>query len=170
MAGQYSVTALSQWPRSTARLIVFCSAGFCVTAVVETPPLLHHLPFPFIPLNLFSLPLRKKRMDTTPPSPSSPVLQWSNVGFGFAFIVMNMVLSQVLDLRIGTSLVVSAVRCMVQLTFVATILQRVFAAQNLWTVAAIARTSLPPFAFRQLIHSLGAFASALEYARRVRNW
>ena len=83
---------------------------------------------------------------------------------------MNMVLSQVLDLRIGTSLVVSAVRCMVQLTFVATILQRVFAAQNLWTVAAIARTSLPPFAFRQLIHSLGAFASALEYARRVRNW
>ena len=93
-------------------------------------------------------------MDTTPPSPSSPVLQWSNVGFGFAFIVMNMVLSQVLDLRIGTSLVVSAVRCMVQLTFVATILQRVFAAQNLWTVAAIARTSLPPFASRQLfIHS-----------------
>jgi hypothetical protein len=29
----------------------------------------------------------------------------------------------------------------VQLTFVATILKRVFAAQNIWTVAAIARTS-----------------------------
>lgn len=93
-------------------------------------------------------------MDTTPPPPSSPDLQWSNVGFGFAFIVMNMVLSQLLSLQIGTSIVVSAVRCVVQLTFVATILQHVFAARNLWTVAAIARTS-HSFASQSLIYSGG---------------
>jgi len=78
-------------------------------------------------------------MDTTPPSPSSPYLEWSNVGFGFAFVAMNVVLSQALQLQMGTSLVISAVRCTVQLAFVATILQRVFAAQNIWACAAIAR-------------------------------
>ena len=80
-------------------------------------------------------------MDNSPPSPSSPGLQWSNVGFGFGFIAINMALSQVVQLQIGTSLVISALRCIVQLTFVATILKSVFAAQNIWTVAAIARTS-----------------------------
>lgn len=77
MAGQYSITALSEWPRSTARLIVLCSAGFCVTAVVETPPLLHHFPFPFIPLNLFSLPFRKKNGHYTavPVKSGSPMVE-----------------------------------------------------------------------------------------------
>ncbi|KAN0132361.1 Uncharacterized protein family (UPF0014) domain containing protein [Lactarius tabidus] len=95
-------------------------------------------------------------MDTTPPSPLGPDLQWSNVGFGFAFIAMNMVLSQVLNLQIGTSLVVSALRCVVQLTLVATILERVFAAQNLWTVAAIAL----------LLNVLGAFETVVIKAQR----
>jgi hypothetical protein len=108
-------------------------------------------------------------MDTTPPSPLGPDLQWSNVGFGFAFIAMNMVLSQVLNLQIGTSLVVSALRCVVQLTLVATILERVFAAQNLWTVAAIARTSRPYTSLPMAHHSLLG-ASALECAGCVRNW
>ncbi len=80
-------------------------------------------------------------MDTVPPSKSSPHLEWSNVGIGFAFIAMDMVLSQVLHLEIGTSLVISALRCIVQLAFVATILQSVFAAQNIWAVAGIACTS-----------------------------
>jgi uncharacterized protein (TIGR00245 family) len=95
-------------------------------------------------------------MDTSPPSPSSPDLQWSNVGFGFGFIVMNMVLSHVLNLQIGTSMVISALRCMVQLTFVATILERVFAAENLWTVAAIAL----------LLNMLGAFETVVIKAQR----
>jgi len=69
---------------------------------------------------------------------------------------MNMVLSQVLTLQIGTSIAVSALRCMVQLTFVATILQRVFAAQNLWTVAAIAL----------LLNMLGAFETVVIKAER----
>src|ERR1700761_8075634 len=105
-------------------------------------------------------------MDTAPPSPS---LQWSNVGYGFAFIGIDMVLSHVLQLRIGTSLVISALRCMVQLTFVATILKHVFAAHNIWTVAAIARTSYTSIcSYRGSI--LPPDASAAELARHVRNW
>ncbi|KAI9442049.1 hypothetical protein BJY52DRAFT_1128667 [Lactarius psammicola] len=99
-------------------------------------------------------------MDTAPPSPSSPQLEWSNVGFGFAFVAMNMALSQVLQLQIGTSLVISALRCIVQLTLVATILQRVFAAQNMWTVAAIAL----------LLNILGTFeAVVIKADRRCRH-
>lgn len=112
-------------------------------------------------------------MDTAPPSSSSPHLEWSNVGFGLAFVVMNVALSQALQLQIGTSLVISALRCTVQLTVVATILQRVFAAHNIWTVAAIACTSHTPS-----FHSRGSGtrdalewdASALEYAWHARNW
>ena len=109
-------------------------------------------------------------MDTAPPSPS---LQWSNVGYGFAFIGIDMVLSHVLQLQIGTSLVISALRCMVQLTFVASILKHVFAAQNIWSVAAIARTSYTPtfLTVAHYSHSLGALdASATELAWHVRNW
>ncbi|KAH9033216.1 hypothetical protein EDB83DRAFT_2507875 [Lactarius deliciosus] len=90
-------------------------------------------------------------MDTAPPSPSSPHLEWSNVGFGFAFIALDMVLSQVLQLQIGTSLVISALRCIVQLTLVATVLQSVFASQNMWTV---------------LLNMLGTFEAVVVKAER----
>ena len=72
--------------------------------------------------------------------PNDPVadLGWSHVGFGLAFIVFNSVVSQALQLRLGSSLVIAALRCVVQLTLVATVLQRVFAAKNIWVVAGIA--------------------------------
>lgn len=95
-------------------------------------------------------------MDTTPPSPSSPHLDWSNVGIGFAFVASNTVLSRVLQLQIGTSLVVSALRCIVQLTFVAMILQSVFAANNMWTVAGIAL----------LLNMIGTFEAVVVKADR----
>ncbi|KAH9173650.1 hypothetical protein EDB89DRAFT_1956923, partial [Lactarius sanguifluus] len=78
-------------------------------------------------------------MDTAPPSPSSPHLEWSNVGFGFAFIALNMVLSQVLQLQIGTSLA-----------------DHVFASQNMWAVAAIAL----------LLNMLGTFEAVVVKAER----
>ncbi len=114
----------------------------------------------------------QKRMDNAPPSPSSPQLDWSNVGFGFAFVAMNMVLSQMLQLQIGTSLVISALRCIVQLTFVAMILQSVFAAQNIWTVAAIARTSHTSTSIPVAHYLFGETPtfSAIEYAWHVRSW
>lgn len=66
-------------------------------------------------------------------------LGWSHVGFGLSFIAFNSVISQALHLQIGASLVFAALRCVVQLTLVAAILQQVFAAENFWAVVGIAR-------------------------------
>ena len=122
-----------------------CVCPRCPSPLRDTPPPPTNPSFSS-PFSSFLAKIKIK-MDTTPPSPSSPHLEWSNVGFGFAFIAINVVLSQALHLQIGTSLVISAVRCTVQLAFVATILQRVFAAHTIWTVAAIARTSHTHFHF-----------------------
>lgn len=74
------------------------------------------------------------------PLPSQPVvdLGWSHVGFAFTFIAFNSVISQVLQLGVGASIMIAALRCVVQLTLMATILQRVFAAENFWAVVGIA--------------------------------
>jgi ABC-type iron transport system FetAB permease component len=74
------------------------------------------------------------------PSPNTPAadLGWSHVGFGLTFIAFNSMISQALQLHLGASLVVAALRCIVQLTLVATILQYVFAAKNFWAVVGIA--------------------------------
>jgi len=78
------------------------------------------------------------------PLPSHPVvdLGWSHVGIGLTFIAFNSIISQALQLRIGASLVFAALRCIVQLTLVATILQQVFAAENIWAVVGIACKSV----------------------------
>ncbi|KAI0248908.1 UPF0014-domain-containing protein [Lactifluus subvellereus] len=94
-------------------------------------------------------------MDSSPPSSNSN-LGWSHVGIGLAFITMNIALSQALQLRIGASLTIAALRCVVQLTFVATVLQRVFAAQNMWAVGGIAL----------LLNTLGTFETVVIKAER----
>jgi hypothetical protein len=68
-------------------------------------------------------------------------LSWQNVSIAFAFILFNALLSWVLEIGVGKSLLISAVRCMVQLTLVATILQQVFTAENKWAVAGISGES-----------------------------
>jgi ABC-type iron transport system FetAB permease component len=82
------------------------------------------------------------------PLPNNPVpnLEWSHVGIGLAFVAFNSAISHVLHLHVGTSLAIAAVRCIVQLTLVATILQRVFATENWWVVAGIAGTPLSSLA------------------------
>jgi ABC-type iron transport system FetAB permease component len=76
-------------------------------------------------------------MDSLPNHPVAD-LGWSHVGIGLTFIAFNSIISQALQLHIGASLVSAALRCVVQLTLVATILQRVFAAENFWAVVGIA--------------------------------
>jgi ABC-type iron transport system FetAB permease component len=76
-------------------------------------------------------------MDSLPKHPVAD-LGWSHVGIGLTFIAFNSIISQALQLHIGASLVSAALRCVVQLTLVATILQRVFAAENFWAVVGIA--------------------------------
>ncbi|KIP10919.1 hypothetical protein PHLGIDRAFT_22003 [Phlebiopsis gigantea 11061_1 CR5-6] len=73
-------------------------------------------------------------MDSTPSKPTSQ-LSLSNVGLAFGFIAFDAVLSKTLGLGIGALLVTSAVRCVVQLSLVALILQKVFDADNPWAVA-----------------------------------
>lgn len=65
-------------------------------------------------------------------------LTWANVGLGFAFIVFDAVVSQFFGLGVGVPLVTAAVRCIVQLSVVAIVLQKVFEANNVWGVAGIA--------------------------------
>ena len=79
-------------------------------------------------------------MDTGPDAPSTN-LQWDNVGLAFSFIVLDAVVSRTFSLGVGTSLVTAAVRCVLQLSLVALILQKVFETNNPWAVAGIARKS-----------------------------
>ncbi|KAG9314935.1 hypothetical protein JVU11DRAFT_4043 [Chiua virens] len=65
-------------------------------------------------------------------------LTWANVGLGLAFILFNAFLSNVLHLGVGSSLVVSAFRCIVQLAIMGLVLQRVFETNNPWAVGVIA--------------------------------
>lgn len=81
-------------------------------------------------------------MDPLPDTPA-PTLEWSHVGIGLAFVALGSVISQALHLRLGSSLVIAALRCIVQLTVVAAVLQHVFATKNWWSVAGIAGTFLP---------------------------
>ncbi|KAJ3563823.1 hypothetical protein NP233_g8688 [Leucocoprinus birnbaumii] len=75
--------------------------------------------------------------DALPPSPNSADLGWVNVAIALAFILLNSAISGLLKIGVGTSLIISAIRCMVQLTLVALILEPVFAAENKWAVAGI---------------------------------
>lgn len=76
-------------------------------------------------------------MDTDPGAPSAN-LQWDNVGLAFSFIVLDAIVSRTFSLGVGTSLLIAAVRCVLQLSLVALILQKVFETNNPWAVAGIA--------------------------------
>ncbi|KAL4246435.1 UPF0014 family protein [Abortiporus biennis] len=65
-------------------------------------------------------------------------LTWSNVGLAFSFILFDAIVSRTYGLGVGSSLVTAAVRCVVQLSLVALVLQKVFEANNPWAVAGIA--------------------------------
>jgi ABC-type iron transport system FetAB permease component len=60
----------------------------------------------------------------------------------FLFVAFNLIVSRLLQLQVGSSLLVAALRCMAQLTVVAVILQNVLAVKNMWAVAWITRMFL----------------------------
>ena len=76
-------------------------------------------------------------MDGSEPGPSTH-LTYANVGLAFSFILFDAFVSFFFGLGIGSSLVTAAVRCILQLAVVATLLQKVFEANNPWAVAGIA--------------------------------
>ena len=69
---------------------------------------------------------------------SSTHLTWGNVGLAFSFILLDGVLSTTFGLGVGSSLLTAAVRCVVQLSVVALILQKVFETNNPLAVAGMA--------------------------------
>ncbi|KAI0707293.1 UPF0014-domain-containing protein [Earliella scabrosa] len=77
-------------------------------------------------------------MDPGGDTDSTTHLNWGNVGLAFSFILLDGVLSTTFGLGVGSSLVTAAVRCVVQLSVVALILQKVFETNNPWAVAGMA--------------------------------
>jgi ABC-type iron transport system FetAB permease component len=69
----------------------------------------------------------------------SPTLSWTNVLIGLLFIAFDSILSLILGLGIGGSLVVASLRCVLQLTVMGLVLDKAFASQNVWSVVGIAR-------------------------------
>ncbi|KAF8072216.1 hypothetical protein FPV67DRAFT_926519 [Lyophyllum atratum] len=67
-------------------------------------------------------------------------LGWTNVGLGFAFVLLDVLVSACFGLGVERSLFTAAVRCVVQLSLAAALLQKVFGTQNQWAVAGIAWT------------------------------
>jgi ABC-type iron transport system FetAB permease component len=76
--------------------------------------------------------------DGSPPTRDSPQLQWDNVALGLCFVLFDTVLSHTLKLGVGNSLLTAAFRCVVQLTLVSYVLERVFNTNHPLAVAGIA--------------------------------
>ena len=68
-------------------------------------------------------------MDSPGPEPDTH-LTYGNVGLAFSFILFDAFISFFFGLGVGGSLITAAVRCVLQLAVVATLLQKVFEANN----------------------------------------
>lgn len=77
-------------------------------------------------------------MDSTMDLPPHIDLTWWNVLFAFGFVLFDAGVSSVLGLEIGGGLVTAAVRCVVQLLIMASLLKAVFGTTSPLAVAAIA--------------------------------
>jgi len=95
-------------------------------------------------------------MDGSQPSNSNTHLKWMNVGLALSFVLFDAVLSSTFGLRIGGSLITAAVRCIIQLAVVATLLQKVFETENPWAVAGIAF----------LLNLMGTFEAVVNKVKR----
>lgn len=69
--------------------------------------------------------------------PKTAYLTWANVGIGLLFLLLDAVLSIVLQLGLSASLLTAAARCIIQLTVMGFVLRSVFETNNPWAVAGI---------------------------------
>jgi len=70
-------------------------------------------------------------------------LGWLHVGFALTFLAFISTASQFLQLHIGASIAIAALRCIAQLTM-GIVLQHVLVTKKLWAVAEITCTFFPP--------------------------
>ena len=81
-------------------------------------------------------------MDNIPGrSGEQPLLTWFNVALALSFVAFDAVLSSVYRLGISSSLVSAALRCVIQLSVMALVLESIFKTQNPFGVAGLARES-----------------------------
>ncbi|KAF7981299.1 hypothetical protein HWV62_34221 [Athelia sp. TMB] len=91
-----------------------------------------------------------------PGSDKDVTLTYANVGLAFSFICFDALVSFFFGLGVGSSLVTAAVRCVLQLAVVATLLQKVFEADNPFAVAGIAA----------LLNLMGTFETVVNKSKR----
>lgn len=70
-------------------------------------------------------------------TPQAAHLTWINIGIGLLFLLLDALLSVTLQLGLSTSLLTAAARCVIQLTLMGFVLQKVFETDNPWAVAGI---------------------------------
>ena len=68
-----------------------------------------------------------------------PHPSWSQVTAAFSLVAFNSAISHVLQLDVGASLVIAALRCMAQLIVVTFVLRYIFVVESMWAVARLAR-------------------------------
>ena len=72
------------------------------------------------------------------PPDSKTHLTWKNIGLGLTFVAFDAIISRVFGLGVGVPLVTSAIRCIIQLSIMALVLQKIFEADNPWGVSGLA--------------------------------
>src|SRR6266851_884210 len=105
-------------------------------------------------------------------------LSWLHVGFALTFLAFISAVSQLLQLHIGASIAIAALRCFAQLTSMGILLQHVQVMQKLWAIAEITCTLFkfppPPWLFIVLSRALSrpvlTFPSVSDHPQYGRNW
>ena len=75
------------------------------------------------------------------PSRDQPLLTWYNVALALSFVAFDAILSSVYRLGISSSLISAALRCTIQLSVMALVLESIFKTKNPFGVAGLARES-----------------------------
>ena len=73
------------------------------------------------------------------PKRDSPPLTWANVALALSFVAFDAILSSVYRLGISSSLVSAALRCVIQLSVMALVLESIFNTKNPYGIGGLAR-------------------------------
>lgn len=76
-------------------------------------------------------------MDNAPRG-EQPLLTWPNVALALSFVAFDAVLSSIYRLGISSSLISAALRCIIQLSVMALLLESIFKTQNPYGIGGLA--------------------------------
>ena len=73
------------------------------------------------------------------PLPTTAVLDltWLHISILLAFVAFNTAISKMLHLHVGTQFLITTIRCTIQLTVAASVLQYLFTTKNTLVIAGI---------------------------------